>query len=70
MRKVFLITMLLLILLPLTAQSNIPRPNFSPYNNNGSSLLNWNKLSMSHSLGFLRVRAIIFLFIPIILNIN
>ena len=52
MRKVLLITMLLVMLLPLIAQSDIPRPNFSPYNNNGSSLLNWNKLSLSHSLGF------------------
>ncbi|MGB4261418.1 MAG: hypothetical protein WBJ09_05875 [Candidatus Cloacimonas acidaminovorans] len=52
MRKVLLITMLLVMLLPLIAQSDIPRPNFSPYANNGSSFLGLNKLSMSHSLGF------------------
>ncbi|HNX03634.1 MAG TPA: hypothetical protein PKM71_08220, partial [Candidatus Cloacimonas sp.] len=52
MKQVVLITMLLAVLIPLTAQIEFPRPNLSPYTNNGSSLLNMDKLTIDHSLGF------------------
>lgn len=48
MKKLLLILSLSLLLLPLMAQINMPRPNFSPYSLK-SSLPN---LSMSHSMGF------------------
>lgn len=43
---------LLLLMLPLAAQTNLPKPSFSPWQNSSNSLFNLNKLSMSHSLGF------------------
>jgi len=52
MRKLMLTFLLLLSLMPLLAQINLPRPNFSPYTGNGNSLLSLNKLSMRHSMGF------------------
>ncbi|MDP2174051.1 MAG: hypothetical protein Q8M98_06590 [Candidatus Cloacimonadaceae bacterium] len=52
MKVILAITALILMLTPLMAQINMPRPGFSPYGNNGSSLLNLNRLSMRHSMGF------------------
>jgi hypothetical protein len=48
MKKILLIIALSLLLLPLLAQINMPRPDFNPYSLK-SSLPN---LSMSHSMGF------------------
>lgn len=48
MKKLLLITALSLMLLPLLAQINMPRPDFNPYSLK-SSLPN---LNMSHSMGF------------------
>lgn len=53
MKKLILITTLSIFLLPLMAQIEFPRPNLNPYSSNGgNSLLNLEKLSMSHSMGF------------------
>jgi hypothetical protein len=52
MRKTILTFILLLSLMPLLAQIDLPRPNFNPYTSTGNSLLSLNKLSMRHSMGF------------------
>jgi len=52
MKQVLLITMLIAVLIPLTAQIELPRPSLSPYTNNSSTLLNMDKLTINHSLGF------------------
>ncbi len=52
MKKLFISLSLMLLLLPLIAQVDLPRPNFSPYTNTGTSLLSMNNLSMRHSMGF------------------
>lgn len=52
MRKLLIILALTVLLLPLAAQIDLPRPNFSPYTSNSPSLLNLENLSMSHSMGF------------------
>ncbi len=52
MKKLLVSLSLMLLLLPLVAQVDLPRPNFSPYTNSGSSLLSMNNLSMRHSMGF------------------
>ncbi|MBW6514374.1 MAG: hypothetical protein K0B87_06425 [Candidatus Syntrophosphaera sp.] len=51
--KVFLLGLLsLLLILPLAAQIDLPRPSFNPYQSGGSSLLDLNRISMNHSMGF------------------
>jgi len=52
MMKLVLIIALSVLLLPLAAQIDLPRPNFSPYTSNSPSLLNMENLSISHSMGF------------------
>ena len=42
----------LVMILPLTAQIDLPRPSFNPYQGSGSSLLDLNRISMNHSMGF------------------
>lgn len=51
MYKLIISLALLLLVLPLAAQYEPPRPNFSPYVS-GNSLLSLNNLSMRHSMGF------------------
>lgn len=43
---------LVLVLLPLAAQIDLPRPNLNPFRGTQSSLLNMEKMEMSHSMGF------------------
>lgn len=51
--KLMLIGLLsLLMILPLMAQTDLTRPSFNPYQSGGSSLLDLNRISMNHSMGF------------------
>ncbi|MFO8144190.1 MAG: hypothetical protein R6T89_00440 [Candidatus Syntrophosphaera sp.] len=51
--KVILMSILALALLvPLTAQTDFPKPAFNPYGESGGALIDLNRLSMNHSLGF------------------
>ncbi len=52
MPKLILTLALIVVLLPLMAQIDLPRPNLNPYSGSGSSLLSLNNLSMRHSMGF------------------
>jgi hypothetical protein len=38
--------------LPLAAQADLPKPSFSPWQNNSASLFSLDRLTMDHSLGF------------------
>ncbi|MDZ4182456.1 MAG: hypothetical protein U1B83_06230, partial [Candidatus Cloacimonadaceae bacterium] len=52
MKVIFAIAAIILMMTPLMAQIDMPRPVFSPYGNSGNSLLSLNRLSMRHSMGF------------------
>ena len=52
MRTLILSLAMTLLLLPLAAQIDIPRPDFNPFSGSGNSLLSMDRLSMSHSMGF------------------
>ncbi|GAB1468451.1 hypothetical protein MASR2M64_11790 [Candidatus Cloacimonadota bacterium] len=52
MRKLMISLLLMLLLLPLAAQIDLPRPNMNPFRSTGSALFAPNKIQMSHSLGF------------------
>ncbi len=47
-----ILTLALLFALPLMAEWELPRPDFNPWRESGSSLLNPDRLAMSHSMGF------------------
>lgn len=51
MKKLMICLPLLIMLAPLFAGWDLPKPNFSPYQSN-NSLLSMDKLTMSHSMGF------------------
>ncbi len=52
MRKLLVCITLILILLPLAAQIDMPRPNLNPFRGSGSALLPIDRMQMSHSMGF------------------
>jgi len=52
MKAILIAILALIITLPLMAGFDLPKPDFNPYNTGGYSLLNPDRLSMSHSLGF------------------
>lgn len=43
---------LILLMLPLAAQIDFPRPNLNPFRGSQNSLMNIDKMAMSHSMGF------------------
>ncbi len=52
MKNIMILTLALLFALPLMAEWELPRPDFNPWRESGSSLLNPDRLAMSHSMGF------------------
>ncbi|MGC9361413.1 MAG: hypothetical protein ACP5F3_00645 [Candidatus Syntrophosphaera sp.] len=52
MKVILMIIMALAMMVPLAAQVDLPKPNFNPYGQSGSSLFDLNRLQMNHSVGF------------------
>lgn len=52
MKKLLIISVAILTVMPLLGQIDMPKPAFSPYGNPGKGLLNMKNLDMSHSMGF------------------
>ncbi len=52
MKAIITAILSLVLIVPLLAQIDIPRTSLNPYQNNGSSLMGLNHLSMRHSMGF------------------
>ncbi len=52
MKAIPILILSLLLALPLAAQINMPKPDLNPYALSGASLLDMNRISMRHSMGF------------------
>ncbi len=52
MKAILTLILGLLLALPMLAQPALPKPDLNPYAGSGSPLLDLNRLSMRHSMGF------------------